>query len=267
MRLRKKQKYKATAKVKIILLKRKKESEKMADNKLDIRVYPIDEPKGNTVAFASVAVDDLIAIRGVRVVEGDKGLFVSMPQSQDKKEDFHDIAFPVSGDLRKEINKAVLEEYDQQSALAPDQRGYAKPETGASEINAADIKLDIRVYLLKDEQQNGSNTKAFASITVDDTVAIRGVRVVDGEKGLFVSMPQSRSEKDGKPEYHDVAFPLNGDLRKEISRAVIEKFEAGDKSKDKSLAGGLKNGAEKAAQNAAVPKEAAAKSKSVGVLE
>ena len=84
----------------------------MAGNKLDVRVYPIDGPKGNTKAFASVAVDDLIAIRGVRVVEGEKGLFVSMPQSQDKKSgEYHDTAFPLNGDLRKEISKAILGEH------------------------------------------------------------------------------------------------------------------------------------------------------------
>jgi stage V sporulation protein G len=234
----------------------------MADNKLDIRVYPIDEPKGNTKAFASVAIDDLIAIRGVRVVDSEKGLFVSMPQSQDKKtEEYHDVAFPVDGDLRKAINKAVLEEYNQVSSLAPDQRGYEKPEAGAlNGINASDIKLDIRVYPIAEAQ---GNTKAFASITVDDLIAIRGVRVVEGEKGLFVTMPQSQ---DKEKNYHDIAFPLNGDLRKEITKSVLDKYENGDKPKDKSLADGLKKGAEKAAGQATVPRDAAAKSRA-GVLE
>jgi stage V sporulation protein G len=126
----------------------------------------------------------------------------------------------------------------------------------------ADNKLDIRIYAIDEPK---GNTKAFASIAVDDLIAIRGVRVVEGDKGLFVSMPQSRSEKDGKPEYHDIAFPLNSDLRKEITKAVIEKYENGNKAKDKSLSNGLKDGAEKASQNAAAPKDTAAKSKTPGM--
>jgi len=216
----------------------------MADTKLDVRVYPIDESQGTTKAFASVAFDDMAAIRGIRVVEGEKGLFVSMPQSQDKDGKFHDIAFPINSDVRKEVSKAVLEEYDSVAALAPDQRGYAKPEAGnMNGLNIEDIKLDVKVFPIKDPQ---GSTKAFAGIKIDELIEIRGVRVIDGEKGLFVTMPQSQDKKSG--EYHDVAFPTNGDLRKEITKAVLDKYENGDKSKDKSLADGLKKGAEKSAE-------------------
>ncbi|GHU45734.1 hypothetical protein FACS1894120_1140 [Clostridia bacterium] len=83
----------------------------MKDIKLDCRAYPINEPQGSTLAFASVTIDDLIAIHGVRVIAGEKGNFVSMPQSKDKDGNYHDIAFPVNGDLRKAINKQVLQAY------------------------------------------------------------------------------------------------------------------------------------------------------------
>lgn len=84
----------------------------MTDNKIDVRVYPIAEPQGATRAFASVAIDDLIVIRGIRIVEGSKGLFISMPQTRDKDGNFRDIAFPISGDLRKHISKAAIGLYE-----------------------------------------------------------------------------------------------------------------------------------------------------------
>jgi len=84
----------------------------MKDVTMSVNVFPIEEPQGNTMAFASVAVDDLIAIRGIRVVNGENGLFVSMPQSQDKKTgDFHDIAFPLNADLRKAMENEILDKY------------------------------------------------------------------------------------------------------------------------------------------------------------
>jgi len=192
----------------------------MENTKLDVRVYPIDEPKGNTKAFASVSVNDMVAIRGVRVVEDKKGLFVTMPQSFDKKtEKYHDIAFPLSGDLRKEINKTVLDEHSRVSVLPPEQRGYDNPEPTTSDVTKMDnIKLDIRVYPLENQQ---GNTKAFATMSIEDLVAIRGIRVVEGADGLFVAMPQSQ---DRYLKYHDVAFPLTADLRKEISAGVLEKY-------------------------------------------
>ena len=83
----------------------------MSNIKLDVRVYPLDNPQGTTKAFANVGIEDLVAINGIRVVSGEKGDFVAMPQSKDKNGEYHDIAFPINGDLRKELNKAVLDKY------------------------------------------------------------------------------------------------------------------------------------------------------------
>jgi len=83
----------------------------MSNIKLDVRVYPLDNPQGSTKAFANVGIEDLVAINGIRVVGGEKGDFVAMPQSKDKEGNYHDIAFPINGELRKEMNKAVLDKY------------------------------------------------------------------------------------------------------------------------------------------------------------
>jgi stage V sporulation protein G len=236
----------------------------MPDKKLDVRVYPIEEPKGNTIAFASVAIDDLVAIRGIRIVETEKGAFASMPQTRNKNSgEYQDVAFPTDNDLRKVINKAVLGEYKRVALLAPEQRSYEKPEKGAaSDIPLSGISLDIKLYPIPDSK---NKTKAFANVIIDDTVTINAVRVVESEKGIHVFMPQSQ---DSGGNLHDIAFPINGDLRKALNKAVLDKYEARDFEKpiDKSLADGLRRGAEKAAENAAVPREAAAKSRP-GVLE
>jgi stage V sporulation protein G len=232
----------------------------MTSDYLDIRVYPIDEPKGNTLAFASIAVDDLAAIRGVRVVDSEKGLFVSMPQSQDKTGLFHDIAFPLDGDLRKEINAAVLDEFEHQSSLHPEQRGYEKPETEANGRSALDVKLDVKVFPVNEPR---GNTLAFASVGLDDTVAIRGIRVVSSAKGNFVSMPQSK-DKDGN--FHDVAFPLSGDLRKEVSKAVLAEFKQQTAERKQGLGSRIAEGAEAAARhNANAPQKAAVAKGSPGL--
>jgi len=227
----------------------------MTDNILDVRVYPIDEPKGNTLAFASIAIDDLAAIRGVRVVNGEKGLFVTMPQSQDNNGLYHDIAFPLNGDLRKGINAAVLEEFERQASLYPEQRGYVKPEQDAGNMkNAGDVKLDVKVFPITEPK---GDTLAFASVGFDESVAIRGIRIVNSDKGQFVSMPQS---KDKEGNYHDVAFPLSGDLRRAVSNAVLSEYKQQAAEKKQSIGDRLAEGAEQAAQYAAnAPARTAAK--------
>ena len=105
---------------------------------------------------------------------------------------------------------------------------------------------------------------AFASVTVDDLVAIRGIRVVSGTDGLFVSMPQSRQEKDGVTKYHDVAFPVMKGLGKQLRQAVKEGYNAQISAKSASLDGKLRGGAKKSAAHVPPQRQAAAKSRYAG---
>ena len=79
--------------------------------KLDVRAYPIAEPKGNVVAFASVTINDMFAVNNIRVVNSEKGLFVAMPQVKDAKGEYRDICFPVTAELRKQLNDSILGAY------------------------------------------------------------------------------------------------------------------------------------------------------------
>ena len=106
--------------------------------KLDIKVHPLNDQNNSTKAFASLTVDDLIAIRGIRIIEGSKWLFVTMPQSKDKDGNYHDIAFPVTGDLRKSINKAVLDEYKDVIKTAEKSANTKKTATPTNQKSSAD---------------------------------------------------------------------------------------------------------------------------------
>ncbi len=87
--------------------------------KLDVRAYPIAEPKGNVMAFASVTINDMFAVNNIRVVNSEKGLFVAMPQVKDNKGEYRDICFPVTADLRKQMNEAILGAYAAEKEKAP----------------------------------------------------------------------------------------------------------------------------------------------------
>ncbi len=76
---------------------------------------------------------------------------------------------------------------------------------------------EVRVTL-RDE----SKLKAFANVTFDDAFVIRGLKVINGTKGYFVSMP-SRRRPDGS--HQDIAHPINSDMRKIIERTVLDAYE------------------------------------------
>jgi len=77
---------------------------------IEVKAYPIAEPKGRTKGFASVNIDDMWAIKGISVVEGNNGLFVQMPQTKIGK-DYKDLAHPLTTEGRNVLNEAVLTEY------------------------------------------------------------------------------------------------------------------------------------------------------------
>ena len=65
--------------------------------------------------------------------------------------------------------------------------------------------------------------KAVASITMDNEFVIHDIKVIEGEKGLFVAMP-SRKSPDG--EYRDIAHPINQAARERIQSVILERYHA-----------------------------------------
>jgi stage V sporulation protein G len=75
---------------------------------------------------------------------------------------------------------------------------------------------EVRVSLRDD-----AKLKAFASITLDDSFVIRGLKIIEGKTGTFVAMP-SRRRKDG--EYQDIAHPINNEAREEMERIILAAY-------------------------------------------
>ena len=63
--------------------------------------------------------------------------------------------------------------------------------------------------------------RAVASITIDDEFVIHDIKIIEGEKGLFIAMP-SRKTPDG--EYKDIAHPINSETRSYIQNLILSKY-------------------------------------------
>ena len=64
--------------------------------------------------------------------------------------------------------------------------------------------------------------KAVVSITLDDEFVVHDIKVIEGEKGLFIAMP-SRKSSDG--EYRDIAHPINSTTRDIIQQLILSKYQ------------------------------------------
>lgn len=76
---------------------------------------------------------------------------------------------------------------------------------------------EVKVFPVTD----GDKLKAYATIVFDNAFIIRDLKIIEGHKGLFVSMP-SRKRKDGT--FRDVVHPLNPETRRMIEERVIEEY-------------------------------------------
>ena len=83
----------------------------------------------------------------------------------------------------------------------------------------------VEVAVKRINKLNGEGgSKAFCDVSVAETFLIKGIRVVEGKKGLFVSMPQERG-KDG--QWYDRVVPLTKEARQSISKIVLEAYKSG----------------------------------------
>lgn len=87
---------------------------------------------------------------------------------------------------------------------------------------------DVRVRKVTKE----GKMRAVVSITIDDVFVVHDIKVIEGEKGLFIAMP-SRKASDG--EYRDIAHPINSETRDKIQTLILEKYqEAASESEEES---------------------------------
>ena len=77
---------------------------------------------------------------------------------------------------------------------------------------------DVRVRIVDREK-----LKASASITIDECFVVHDIKVIQGNEGLFISMP-SRKTADG--EFKDIAHPINTETRSMLEKTVIDAYNA-----------------------------------------
>ena len=124
------------------------------------------DPSGAKKATATITIADSFQIHGISVVEGPKGLFVAMPQRQttDKNAEkkYVDVAHPVTSEMRKAINEAILSAYSQkmktsevQKTASPQDSSEMKSETteSADSVESAESTEDSSEDASEDEAQ------------------------------------------------------------------------------------------------------------------
>ena len=85
------------------------------------------------------------------------------------------------------------------------------------DLNSMQI-TDVRVRKVTKE----GKLKAVVSITIDNEFVVHDIKVIEGEKGLFIAMPRKKA-LDG--EYRDIAHPINSGTREKIQNTILDRYQ------------------------------------------
>ena len=84
----------------------------------DVRVRKVAK-EGKMKAIVSITLDNEFVVHDIKVIEGEKGVFIAMPSRKDENGSFRDIAHPITPQARKQLEDAVLGAYEQYLAQQP----------------------------------------------------------------------------------------------------------------------------------------------------
>lgn len=83
----------------------------------------------------------------------------------------------------------------------------------------SNMNITAKVFPVREPREN---LLAFASLNLGNGFAVQGVKVLQGKNGPFVAMPQM---KNGKGEWHDIAFPTTKEGREAVNKVVLEEYQ------------------------------------------
>lgn len=173
-------------------------------------------------ALANVVINGELAVRGVKVMEGEKGAFVAMP-SKKMGYDYADVAFPITKDAREALNNAVMKSYEQLMS--------SSEKTLKNDIPTAERPVSSVSVQLKAVEKN--SLKAAGQITIDGCFVVKDVKVLNGsENKPFVSMPSYQTQTG---DYAQYALPITKAFHEKIENAVLGSYHPLGKTEYKGV--------------------------------
>lgn len=174
------------------------------------------ENGGNVKALANVVINGEIAVNGVKVMEGENGLFVAMPSKKVGGE-FVDVAHPITDKAYEQISGAVLSDY---SKLVSSGERPLKNELSTDKTKPVTSQIDVSLRAVG----GGKSVVAAGQVKIDDCFVIKDVKVVKtADKPEFAAMP-SYQNQNGK--YVEFANPITTAMHDKLNEEVIGKFKS-----------------------------------------
>lgn len=195
---------------------------------IKVNVVKTTNEETKVKGFANVVFGGSFKITNISIMENSKtgDLFVSMPRyrsselGEDGQPIYKDVCNPITKEFREELYKNILTVYGK-AVEDPN----AEMKFGAdSQDSKSEPDFSVRMHPLDKED---SNVKAVGQIYIGDCFIVNNVNIIEGKKGLFVTMPSYKTKRlddDGKAVYQDVCYPVTKDFRDKLFNAVQDAY-------------------------------------------
>lgn len=177
-----------------------------------VRVTPIDRQK--VLAVATITLSDCFVLRSMRLIEGRSRNYVAMPTRQTGRGGVFEVYHPINREAREVLERVIVDGYEKKIA---DRRGDSGASFYIGSRNPDFVITGVRVKPFEEQKLRG-----FATMVIDDCLAVNGIKIIAGKDRSFVQMPNVK-KKSGK--FRDLAFPIKPEIRHLIERAVFEEYE------------------------------------------
>ena len=156
---------------------------------------------GGIVASSTLLVNNMFLVNDVNLVSGKNGLCVLMPGIKRENGDFQNFALFNSKEERDKVTVLIMKEYMNRISI------LNEPYTKGMEVN-----------LFIDER---GKQKAYATVVIEGKMRINRIRVMEGENGLYVSMPK---KKDAWGNYHEVVSMPTPESYRALNELVLHEY-------------------------------------------
>jgi stage V sporulation protein G len=177
-----------------------------------VRVTPVE--KDRLLAVASITLCDCFVLRAMRLVDGHQRRYLAMPVRQSKTGEIFEVFHPITKTTRDALEDLIVKEYERKLTGEP---GASSTLCYLGSECADFVVTNVRVRCFE-----GLKLRGFASLVIDDALAVTGIKIIAGKRKSFVQMPNVR-RKSGK--LRDLAFPTKPETRQLIEEMIFEEFK------------------------------------------
>ncbi|MFH1313383.1 MAG: SpoVG family protein [Candidatus Eisenbacteria bacterium] len=177
-----------------------------------VRVTPIEREK--VLAVVTITLSDCFVLRAMRLMQGRSRDYVAMPVRQTGQGGVFEVFHPINRQARDVLEQVVTRGYANRTA---DRDADVDMPVRIGSESPDFVITGVRVKTFEEQKLRG-----FASMVIDDCLAVNGIKIIAGKQRRFVQMPNVR-RKSGK--FRDLAFPIKPEIRQLIEETVFRAYE------------------------------------------